>query len=128
MESEIIKELVTIRVYVFIIMCVFVIWFFFKILESLKNIISGFKRAWDEYFSDRILKMIEIGKYEDVIEECKEKLEKYPNHIDAVWYLARAYYYTENNELSLECFERVIYLSPTWEESATPYIEKLNAR
>jgi len=128
MESEIAQELVTIRVYVFIIMCAIVLWVFFKILESIQRIISGFKKAMDDHFSDSMIKMLDIGKYEDVIEECKEKLEKHPNHVDAVWYLARAYYYTENNKLSLECFEKAVYLAPTWEESANPYIEKLNAR
>ena len=82
----------------------------------------------DEQFSDSITKMLDLGEYEKVIEECKEKLEKYPNYSDAVWYLAKAYYYTENNKLALECFEKAVYLAPGWGEHAPQYIEKLNER
>jgi len=46
MESEIAQELVTIRVYVFIIMCAIVLWVFFKILESSQRIFFGFKKSY----------------------------------------------------------------------------------
>lgn len=71
---------------------------------------------------------LDSGEYEKVIKECKEKLLEYPDYIDANWFIAKEYFYTENNEFSKKYFERVIYLVPEWEESANAYIGKINAR
>ena len=128
MESEILQQLELIRVYVFIIMAALVLWAFFKIIESAQRIFIGFKKAWDTSFDNKIEKLMDIGEYDKVVSECEEILAKYPNHIDAVWYTAKAHYYIENNELSKEYFEKSIYLVPTWEKSANAYLEKLQDR
>ena len=71
---------------------------------------------------------MDLGEYEKVINECNNVLKQYPNHIEAVWYIAKAYYYTENNDSSKEYFEKAIYLVPSWEETANVYLGKLNDR
>ena len=128
METEILQELGLIRAYVFIIMCVFVIWFLLKIIESIEKIITGFKKAWETSFEEQMENFIDEGEYKKVIEKCKEKLEKRPNHINATWFIAKAYYYTEDKELSKKYFEKTLHLVPSWEESVNPYLEKLNGR
>ena len=128
MEPQILQVLETIRAYVFIIMCAIVIWMFFKILESSQRIIMGFKDAWEADFKNRMNKLLNSGQYEKIIKESKEKLEKHPNHSVATWFIEIAYFYTENNELAKSYFEKAIYLSPSWEESAKVYQEKLNER
>ncbi len=128
MENEILNTLETIRGYVFIIMCSILVWVIFKVAESSQRIFIGFRKAWNEQFEGRVTKLLEIGNYEEAIAECIEKLDKYPNHIDAIWFIARAYYYTEKNVLSQEYFEKAIKLVPSWEDSAKDYLEKLNAR
>lgn len=95
MESEILQEIETIRGYIFVMMCAVVLWVIFKVLESAENVFIGFKKAWDTDFKNRMGKYQDSGKFEEIINECKEKLEKYQNHIDAVWFIAIAYYYTE---------------------------------
>ena len=128
METEILQELQSIRTFIFIIMFVIIIWAFFKILESSLNIFTGFRKAWDTDFANRTGDLLDTGEYEKIIDACKEKLKKYPNYIDANWYLAKAYYYTENNKLSEEHFKKSIYLMPSWEESAEAYLEELKKR
>ena len=128
MESQILQELELIRGYVFVMMCAVVLWVFFKVLESTQNVFTGFKKAWDTSFTNRMSTFQDSGEYEKIIEECKEKLKKYPNHTDAVWFIAIAYYYTEQFESSKLSFEKAIYLVPSWKESAARYIEKLNER
>jgi len=125
MESEILQELELIRGYVFVMMCAVILWIIFKVLESAQNVFTGFKKAWDTNFNNRMSNFQDSGEYEKIIAECKEKLEKYPNHNDAVWFLAIAYFYTEQFENSKLNFEKVIYLVPSWEESANAYLEKL---
>lgn len=128
METEILKELSTIRVYVFIIMVGIVTWLALNIIGWLQKLVEGYKKALDAHFENSMVKMLDLGEYEKVIEECIETLEKYPNHIDATWFIAKAYYYTENNQLALEYFDKTLYLVPSWEESINGYVKKLNAR
>ena len=128
MEAEILSQLELIRVYVFIIMFALVIWVLLKSIESLTRIFTGYKSASEKFFENKVSKLLDSGSYEEAIEECKEKLKKQPNNLDAVWFIARAYFYTGEDRLSQEYFEKVVYLAPGWEESANGYIEKIKSR
>lgn len=128
MEAEILQELQSIRVFMSIIMFVIIIWAFFKILESTLKIFTGFRKAWDTDFENKTGDLLDTGEYEKAINACKDKLDKYPNHIDANWFIAKAYYYTENNKLSEDHFKKVIYLMPSWEESVKAYLDELKNR
>ena len=128
METEILKELSTIRIYVFIIMAGLIIWVAMYLLGGMQRLVENYKKTLDSHFENSMLKMLDLGEYEKVIEECIETLERYPNHVDATWFLAKAYYYTENNQLALEYFDKTLYLVPSWEESINGYVKKLNAR
>ena len=109
-------------------MCLIIFWTVIRSIDSIERIIIGFKKVFDVDFENRINNFIDSGKFDDAISECEKKLIKYPNHVDANWYLAKAYYYTNKNELSRQYFEKSIYLVPSWEESANAYIEKLDER
>ena len=128
MESEILQELVTIRVYIFIIMSAVVLWVLMYAIAAAQKIIVEYKKVINAYFVNDLLKIFDLGEYEKIIKDCSKMLEKYLNHTDVTWYLARAYYYTENNNLSLEYFNKAVYLVPSWEEDAGNYIKKLNER
>jgi len=128
MDAEILQELQLIRTYVFIVMFAIVLWAFIKIVESIQKIFIGFKEAWDTSFDNKTEEMLDMGKYKEVINSCKDVLKKYPNHINANWFIAKAYYYTKDNVLSKEHFEKTIYLSPSWKENADEYIVKLKER
>ena len=128
METEILKELAAIRAYVFIMMSTVIIWVIFKTFVSSVNLYVKLKTAIDTVFGNRMDELLDLGGYEEIIKDCEEKLQKYPNHPDALWFIAKAYYFTENNELSKKYFEKAIYISPNWEESAEKYLEKLNEK
>lgn len=126
MEAEILQELESIRVYLFILMCGLTLFIFFKILESVQRIQIGFQDSVNKSFENRMQKLLNKGNYDEVIKECKGVLENYPNDVDAIWYQAKAYYMKGDNEVAKELFERVIYLLPGWESSAKPYLENMN--
>ena len=128
MEAEMLQELQLIRVYVFIIMFAIVLWAIIKIIESIQRVFIGFKTAWDTRFENITESLLDIGDYEEVINKCNAVLNKYPNHSNANWYIAKAYYYTNNNALSKKHFEKTIYLVPSWKETAGEYLNKLNER
>lgn len=128
METEILHEIQTIRAYLFICTIIFVFWVSIKILQSLITIFNGFKKAQDERFIDSMEKLMNKGKYKQVIGECLEELEENQNNINANWYLARAYYCKEENELSKKYFAKTVHLVPSWKESAMPYLEELDKR
>ena len=65
MESEILEQLVLIRVYVFVIMLAIVLWVFFKILESAQNIFVGFKNAWDTSFNNRMERLMDTHTHKN---------------------------------------------------------------
>jgi tetratricopeptide (TPR) repeat protein len=90
-------------------MVAFMVWISLKIIESIQKIFIGFKKTWDTRFDNNMEKLMDIGEYNKVIEECKDVLDKYPNHVDAVWYTAKAHYYKENNEESKQYFNKAIY-------------------
>ncbi len=128
MDVEILQELQLIRVYVFIIMVAIVLWALIKTAESIQRIYIGFKDAWDTSFDNKTEELLDMGKYAEAIDKCKEVLEKHPNHINANWFIAKAYYYTKNNALSKDHFEKTLYLAPSWSENTNEYLSKLKER
>ena len=128
MDIDILQELQLIRTYVFIIMFAIVLGVIVKAAESIQKIYIGFKEAWDTSFENNTENLLDMGKYEEAIKECKEVIKKYPNHSYANWYIAKAYYYTNNNELSKEHFEKALYLVPSWSDNVNEYIVKLKER
>ena len=128
MGATILQELETIKGYLFIIMVLLFFRVVIKSLQSIQVVLKGFKTAFDQAFSDKMERFIELGKFEKVVAHCNEKLESYPSHLDAVWFSAIANYYLEKDEQALIHFERVIYLCPSWESSANAYIEKIKTR
>lgn len=125
MESEILTTLQEIRAYAFITMIAVVMWVFFKILESIQRIITGFKKAWDDQFNTRMLDLIQKGNYDDVITECADILNKSSNNLNANWFIARAYYHKQDSSHARNYFEKVIQLEPSWKEDAEDYLSKL---
>ena len=127
MEQEILETLQTMRGYLFVIMVFFILWVLFKIVDIVLNYLDKWIKAWDSHFESQTARLLDKGEYEEAIQECKSKLEAYPNHLDAIWLLARAYYYTEQYDLARQCFEKAVYISPSWESNAESYLAKIPA-
>jgi len=119
MDTVILQELQLIRLYVFILMAVFVISFLSKLYVN-------WKKAVQIHFENKVENFIDKGEYDKAIKACTEKLKKYQNHLYATWFIAKAYYYTEDYSQAKFHFEKTLHLSPSWEKSVEPYIVKLN--
>lgn len=127
MEHEFLNILETIRGYIFIIMLTAIIWAVLRFIESILKIKTEYQKVDQANFALRMNRYLDAGKYDQAIDWCKDKLAKYPNNLDANWYVARAYYLKEENDLSRQYFEYTLYLAPSWEDSVGPYLEKLDA-
>lgn len=128
MEQNILNTLQEIRglLYVLIIMLGFVmlIW----VINWISNIKRNFKNAWENDFIQLADKYFENGNYTKLIEHCKNKLEAYPNHSNATWWLARAELEVGNVSNAKTLFEKVLKLEPSWKEThIDPYLEKLSS-
>ena len=128
MDSEILHQLELIRVYIFIMMCAITAWATFKIVLTIQNILIGFKKVWDTTFLNRIDKHFDLGNYQEIIDECKEIIEKYPSHSNATWFLAKAYYHLNKQPEAVKYFNKAVELAPSWKNDANDYIELLNER
>ena len=127
MDTEILNTLETIRGYLFVIMVAIVVWMFFKILEVIMNALTRWLKAWDSHFISSANRMLDEGNYQEAVKYCKNKLSKQPNHADANWLIAKAYYFLQKNNLAVEHFKKSFYLIPSWEEDALVYIGKIQS-
>ncbi|MES9926270.1 MAG: tetratricopeptide repeat protein [Candidatus Thiodiazotropha endolucinida] len=128
MENEILSTLQTIRGYLYVIVIAVMIWISLKVIDTFMNGIGRWIKAWDEHFNSNAGRLLAEGEYQEAIVYCKKRLKKQPNHLNAHWYIAKAYFYLKNNELSKEHFEKVVYLEPEWEKDINVYLEKIGSR
>ncbi len=91
------------------------------------NTLARWLKAWDSYFVSSASRMLDEGNYHDAVKYCKKKLSKQPNHADANWLIAKAYYFLQKNDLAVEHFKKSFYLIPSWEEDALEYIGKIQS-
>ena len=128
MEQDILNTLQEIRslIYVLIIMLGFVmlIW----VINWISNIKRNFKKAWENDFINLADGYFESGDYTKLIAHCKDKLEKYPNHPTATWWLAKAELEIGNNAAAKELFEKVLELEPSWKDThIEPFLKRISS-
>ena len=93
------------------------------------NVLANFKRAWEGNFINRANSYFESADYERLVAYCEEKLNKYPNHTNAIWWLARAKQEMGKSLEAKSLFEKLLELepSPSWKSShIEPYLKKLS--
>ena len=126
MEQDILHTLQEIRGYIFILtVCVCVSLTFF-VFNWISNIYSNFKKEYDNYFVNEASRLFELGKYSDLISHCNEKLQKYPNHTHAKWWLAKVKLSQGNNDEASILFKELSLIEPDWKEKyIDPYLEQI---
>ena len=124
-EGEILETLRTIQAYIFVIMLAVVVWVGLKFVHTLIHMLDRSMKVMGAHFSKEMRKFLNEGSYAAVISECKKKLEKQPNHLDANWHVARAYYYSDEDALAKKHFEKAKHLEPNWEDAADGYLSKI---
>ncbi|MCG8058137.1 MAG: hypothetical protein JAY94_20850 [Candidatus Thiodiazotropha endolucinida] len=128
MENEILSTLETIRGYLYVIVMAIIIWVLLKLIDTLMSGLGRWIKAWDEHFNGKVGRLLAEGSYQDAIDYCKKRLIQQPDHLNANWYIAKAYFYLKEDKLSQEHFEKVKYLETEWEKDVNVYLQKIDDR
>jgi len=127
MEQEILSALKNIRFLLYVFITLFGIFTFLWVINGVSAIRKNFGNAKEDTFIDEADKYFESANYKKLVKLCKEKLEKYPNHSNATWWLARAYLELGNKSEAKMLLEKILELEPRWEKSLTePYLNKIS--
>jgi len=127
MEQEILHTLNEIRGILYALLTIVSFVLFVWILRGIQNIFISFKQTWENDFITRADKLFESAEFEKLTQHCQEKLNKYPNHSNATWWLARAKQETGDQLEAKALFERLLELDPGWNEThIEPYLKKLS--
>lgn len=126
MENEILSSLSEIKTILYILLGVFILIFLFicYIFYFLET--KGKKIMGSEEFNIFTEEKLDQGKYDEVIQDSLEFLQNRPHHTYAQWYLAKAYYYTNDYENAKIYFEKILEKEPGWENSVKPYLDGMN--
>lgn len=125
MNYETLETLQNIELHTKIIAFGIIIWVFGKAIGALSVLGTNWRRARQDLFNDLLSDAIEEADYEYVIDKCQKMLAKKPNHYDANWHLARAYYYKCDYDKANEQFQVVLDVIPRWKKSVKPYLGKI---
>lgn len=129
MDNEILTVLQEIRGILFLILAGFGVLIVLNVIRTVASIYLDIKNRLEIDFTDKVGRLFEKKKYQEIIKVSNKELEIFPKSAEATWWLARAYYYLGNDIESLKLFKKVIEIEPEREEEhVTPYIEKINER
>ncbi len=127
MDIEILQTLKEIRGILYALSAFISVALFVLIIRWIGNIVTSFKSAWENDFVNRANNHFQRNELANLDQLCQEKLQKYPNHSTAVWWLARSKLEQGNSVEASELFKRLVELEPTWKEShVEPYLKKLS--
>lgn len=80
----------------------------------------------DDIFRDEASHFFDKGAFDELIKLCEDKLKSKPHHVNALWYIAKAYYQKGDHLKAKDYFEKVAKAEPSWEKQyVQPYLEKL---
>jgi len=128
MEQEILQTLQEIRVILYILLIVVSVGMLVWIVHWISNIAANFQSAWENDFITQADKYFESANFDKLIEHCQDKLNKFPNHSNATYWLARAKLELGDSAESKALFQRLLELEPSWRDShIEPYLKKLSS-
>jgi len=82
-----------------------------------------------KFDSKKANELYESGKTSQLIDYASTCITKYPNDIEARWYLGLAYFYARDFHSALEQFNEVIRINPGWKEDPVgPYLEEIEGQ
>lgn len=123
-DLTLIKWVLIIFVTVFILFILLAGAFFFYVSKDLASELKT-----PENFRIKGQKLLDKGELEQVIELAKNKLEEYPSHNYAIYFLAISYYRMENIHESYRLFKQLKELAPSWSEYyINPYLSELEIK
>jgi len=128
METETLQTLLEIRNALYVLTAfasfAFIVW----LIYAFSRIKANLKKAMDDDFTHQANKYFEVADFEKLAQHCNEQLTSHPNHIYALWWLARTKLEIGKVSEAKALFRRVHELAPSWKEThIDPYLEKLNS-
>jgi tetratricopeptide (TPR) repeat protein len=88
------------------------------VVTSFRAITIAYKIIKSEVtFTNMATNLFNRGKYEAVIEMCRERIEKIPMDADAYFHLGRTCFRQKDYENAEENFNKAAALEPTWKEN-----------
>lgn len=82
-----------------------------------------------QYFREKGRELLDKGELEELLKLSKEKLEEYPEHEYANYFLANCYYRMGNIHEAYRVFKKLKELRPGWsEEFIDPYLRELEIK
>jgi len=128
MENEILSTLVQIKTAIYGLLAVVVLGVVANWIRagvSIKNVV---RKGLDDVFTEEAGNYFDEGKIDELLAHCEQKLKNKPNHSYALWYKAKAYYQKGEYAKSIEIFEHLENMEPSWGEShVKPYLKQIEA-
>lgn len=128
MDHDILSTLNEIKVAIYallVIVTIGVIANWIRVWTSVRNLLQ---KELDNIFTIQAGDYYDEGKFDELLAHCEEKLKSKPNHSNALWYQAKAYYQKQEYEKSKKCFEKLEVSEPGWSAShVQPFLEKIKA-
>jgi len=126
METETLQLLQEIRNALYVLTAIaglsFVVW----LILAISRIKANITKAMDDEFHNQATKYFEVADFTKLTKHCNDQLSSHPNHIYAIWWLARTKFEIGEASEAKTLFQRVLELAPSWKETEVdPYLEKL---
>jgi tetratricopeptide (TPR) repeat protein len=126
MDQEILSTLREIKTAIYVLMAIVVLGVvagFIRAGIAAKDLVKG---KLDDIFRDEASRLFDKGAFDELIKYCEDKLKSKPNHSNALWYVAKAYYQQGEYGKAKEYFDKLATSEPSWEkEYIQPYLEKI---
>lgn len=124
MEAEILKTLHEIRSILFVLVSFIVFGAFIWSVRAMSLIVNNFREAYRNKWDNEADDFFNKGQYQELENHCKKKLEDFPNSPWALLWLAKAKRALNESQESIELFEKVLQLEPSWKENfIEPYFK-----
>ena len=124
MEQEILQTLQEIRGILLVIVVLFFIWVGAIVYTAMAESLPFLK---PKSINDKAQALFDEGRFPEIVELCEKHLSKKPNHLNSVWWLAKAKYNLKEYKHSEKLFNSLLEKEPNWQtEYITPYLDKLS--
>ena len=129
MDTEILRALQEIRGLLFILTSAICLVVAILFLSSIGRALEYYRSVKANAFINEANELFDLGSFNELVEFCESKLKQFPNHSNAVWWMAKAKFRMGEEQEAKALFEKLIELEPSWEdEFIQPYIKKISIK
>lgn len=130
-NTEIISELQTIKfalIAICIILFLLLITFIMATIGNLMARKNEYSKLMRDSFVSEVQELNDAGKYTEMIEQCEYRISRYPDDLNARYFLGIALNKNGNPGLALAAFAKLKEIDPAWERKhVDEYIEDIRS-